>query len=76
MASTDLFLTEDEIFDLTKKIYGPTRVKALNALGIQHKVRGDGSIAILRGHIIKVFGGTQDTQSRKTKLPGPNWEAI
>lgn len=76
MAGTELFLTDDEIFDLTKKTYSPTRIKALNALGIQHKVRGDGSIAILRAHIIKVFGGAQDVQTKKSKSSEPNWNAI
>lgn len=76
MAGTELFLTDDEIYDLTKKTYGPTRIKALNALGIQHKVRGDGSIAILRDHIIKVFGGNMATQAKKAKSSEPNWSAI
>lgn len=76
MAITDMFLTDEEIFELTKKTYGPPRVKALNALGIQHKVRGDGSIAILRDHIIKVFDGGASAQAKKTKSVEPNWGAI
>jgi Domain of unknown function (DUF4224) len=76
MTGTELFLTDAEIFDLTKKTYGPPRVKALNALGIQHKVRGDGSIAILRDHIMKVFGGNMATQAKKPKNAEPNWGAI
>lgn len=76
MSGTELFLVDSEISELTNKTYAPARIKALNALGIQHKVRGDGSIAILRAHIIKVFGGNPETPSRKSKDAEPNWSAI
>lgn len=44
-------------------------------MGIEHKVRPDGSVAILRAHIIKVFDGGSETKS-KTKQVVPNWDAI
>jgi hypothetical protein len=74
--TTDTFLARDEITGLTNKIQRTAQVKALNSMGIEHKVRPDGSIAILRDHITKVFGGNSGTQRRSSKPHGPNWDAI
>jgi len=46
-------------------------------MGIEHKVRPDGGIAVLRAHITKVFDGNPEAASRKPqKLTSPNWAAI
>jgi hypothetical protein len=71
------FLSSKEIENLTDKKRRPAQVKVLKSLGIQHKVRPDGSIAILRAHINKVFDGNDDTRSTKReKTVGPNWAAV
>lgn len=46
------FLDPDEVKDLTDKTRRPSQVKVLNAMGIEHKVRPDGSVAILRAHTL------------------------
>lgn len=74
--TTDTFLARDEITGLTNKVQRTAQVKALNSMGIEHKVRPDGSIAILRDHITKVFGGNSAAPRRATKQSGPNWDAI
>jgi len=74
---TGTFLDHEEINGLTNKIRRTAQAKALRAMGIEHKVRPDGSIAILRGHITKVFGGNPTESTRKkTNEAGPNWAAI
>lgn len=72
----DTFLDKEEIQTLTNKTVRPAQVRALKAMGIEHKVRPDGSVAILRAHINKVFDGNPDKESRKTKTIQPNWGAI
>lgn len=73
---TDTFLAPEEVKDLTNKVRRPSQVKELNTMGIQHKVRGDGSIAVLRAHINKVFDGNPESARKTTKTAGPNWSAI
>ena len=72
--ATDTFLTEEEVQALTDRRVRRAQVIALKAMGIEHRVRPDGSVAILRAHIVKVFDGG-NTQS-KTKQVVPNWDAM
>ena len=71
-----IFLEDEEIAQLTNRLKKPAQVRVLNAMGIEHKVRPDGSIVILRAHIIKVFDGADEVSRRKKKIPEPNWDAI
>lgn len=70
------FLAPEEIKDLTDKTRRPSQVKVLNSMGIQHRVRPDGSVAILRAHITKVFDGNPEAARKTTKSAEPNWAAI
>ena len=70
------FLEPDEIKGLTNKLRRPSQVKVLNSMGIEHRVRPDGSVAILRAHITKVFDGNPEAARKTTKSAQPNWAAI
>ena len=72
---TDTFLSAEEIQVLTDRKVRPAQVKVLKAMGIEHKVRPDGSVAILRAHIIKVFDGSTKT-NQQIKQAVPNWDAM
>ena len=72
--ATDTFLTEEEVQALTERKVRRAQVSVLNSMGIEHRVRPDGSVAILRAHIVKIFDGGS-TQS-KTKQVVPNWDAM
>ena len=72
---TSTFLEPEEVLALTGRKVRPAQVRALKSMGIEHRVRPDGSVAILRAHITKVFDGSSDTQ-RKTKTQQPNWDAM
>lgn len=63
------FLELEEIKSLTKRTVRPAQVKVLKAMGIEHRVRPDGSVAILRNHINKVFDGQATTRQPKNKQP-------
>ncbi len=71
------FLEPSEIHSMTNKVRRPAQTRVLNNMGIEHKVRPDGSIAILRAHINNVFGGNpSELSSNKPKVVLPNWAAI
>lgn len=73
--ATDTFLSHEEIEALTERRIRPAQVRVLKAMGIEHRVRPDGSIAILRAHILKVFDGLAESRTR-VQTPQPNWDAI
>lgn len=69
-----MFLDEDEIFRLTHRHRSDAQHRALLFMGIEHKIRMDGSIAVLRSHVEKVFGdGLVSKAARKT---APDFSAI
>ena len=70
-----IFLDTLEIVSLTGRVKHTSQVRVLKAMGIEHKVRPDGSVAILRAHITKVFSGDADV-ARVIKPTLPNWSAI
>lgn len=72
----DLFLTPEEVISLTKRTRRDAQVKMLRHMGIEHRVRADGSVVILRSHIEKIFGGIVDTAPPQKKRTEPNWAAI
>ncbi|MEX3918262.1 DUF4224 domain-containing protein [Paraburkholderia sp. BR10872] len=51
-----MFLDEEELTELTRKQQNAARIRVLNAIGVQHKIRPDGTIAVLRQHVEEVFG--------------------
>lgn len=67
-----MFLTPDEIAELTGRKLHKAQRSVLNHLGIEHKIRPDGSLVVLRSHVEKSLGG----ESGNVKLPEPNWSLI
>lgn len=51
-----MFLTEDEIASMTGKRRHNAQVKVLRTIGMEHKVRPDGSIVVLRTHAERILG--------------------
>lgn len=70
-----MFLTPEELIELTNRQQRAAQHTVLNALGITHKVRPDGSIAVLRAHVEKEFGGAP-TGNKVKKQQEPNWDAL
>lgn len=68
-----MFLTSDEIKELTKRTQYRAQAQMLNYLGITHKVRSDGTLLVLRAHVEKEMGGLPDSKT-KVKEFQPNWD--
>ena len=51
-----MFLTADEVRDLTGKVRNQTQVAALRHMGSEHRVRPDGSVAVLRAPVESSLG--------------------
>lgn len=66
-----MFLTEDDLTELTGKRQNAARIRVLNSIGVQHKIRPDGSIAVLRAHVERLFGEKPKPESQEWK---PSWE--
>lgn len=69
-----MFLTNDEMRLLTNRVQYSAQIRALSAMGIEHRVRPDGSLAVLRSHVERLFGGM--TESRQRSSVEPNWGAL
>lgn len=70
-----MFLTDAELHELTGRQRRDAQVKMLLYMGIDHRVRADGTVVVLKSHIDKVFGGVAE-QTVKVKRVEPNWAAI
>ncbi len=64
-----LTLTGDELRELTNKQKPSAQIRALRAMGIQHKVRPDGTVAVLRSHVDEQMGAPKER-----RRPAPDWQ--
>jgi hypothetical protein len=71
----DPFYDDNELTSLTHKRRNDARLRVLRAMGIAHRVRPDGSIAVLRSHVDAELGGVSDS-GRSAIEPEPNWSAV
>jgi hypothetical protein len=69
-----LILTDQELQQLTGRQRRPAQLRALKWMGIEHRVRPDGSIAVLREHVQNVMGVTQQQSQGTTHEP--DWSAL
>lgn len=62
-----MFLDEAELAVLTQRVRSSAQAKVLAFMGIDYKLRPDGSLVVLRSHVEKQFGeGTTAKARRKT----------
>ncbi|MCO6440979.1 MAG: DUF4224 domain-containing protein [Nitrococcus mobilis] len=65
-----LCLTAEEVRQLTGKTRRPAQVRALRLMGIDHRVRPDGSPAVLRSAVETTSSTRLDSANE------PNWRAL
>jgi hypothetical protein len=70
-----MFLTEEEIRELTNRKQRSAQAMVLNALGITHKVRPDGSLVVLRAHVEHELGYRTPPAKREKEFV-PDWGAL
>lgn len=70
-----MFLDSDEVRELTKRVQHAAQARTLRAMGIEHRPRPDGSLAVLRVHVEQQLGGAPTT-ARKKASAEPNWGAL
>lgn len=75
MNVSDMFLSPEELQELTGRVQRAAQVKVLRGMGIEHRQRPDGSVAVMRAHIEKVFGAAPAVV-RKSVPKEPDWEAL
>lgn len=71
-----MFLETEEVNELTGKKRKSAQIRALRSMGIEHKIRPDGTVAVSRNHVEKILGGSipeSDTIKEKFK---PDWSAL
>jgi hypothetical protein len=54
--SDSMFLNNDEVFDLTGRRQRASQAQMLRAMGIEHKIRPDGRVIVLRRHVEQLLG--------------------
>lgn len=69
-----MFLDRDDLIHLTGRVRKDAQVRVLRFMGIEHKVRPDGSVAVLRSHVERSLGG-QINADKKPEIE-PNWGAL
>lgn len=69
-----MFLTPEQIEELTDKKQHSAQLRVLRAMGIEHKPRPDGTIAVLTAHVEQQFG--YKLTSDKLKEFEPDWSAV
>lgn len=64
-----MFLTDEEIVELTRRRQRKAQAMQLRFLGIEHRTRADGSLVILRAHVEEVLGKMQAKRSATPTEP-------
>lgn len=70
-----MFLTPEELVKLTGRHRRDSQVRALNFMGIEHRIRPDGKVVVLRRHVEEMLGLKPDKEV-KPKSVEPNWDAL
>lgn len=69
-----MILTQTELVELTGRRFKSAQVRVLRFMGIEHKIRPDGSVAVLRAHVDQIMGA-HDNARRPVEVE-PNWSAM
>lgn len=67
-----MFLTAEELQQLTGRRRRDAHVRMLRSMGIEHRVRADGTVAVLKAHVDEVFR-PRHKHTRKAQNLEPDW---
>ena len=63
--TTSMFLRNEEVVALTNRQRSTAQVRALRTMGIEHRIRPDGTVAILRSHVEHLLGNSPNAKVTK-----------
>ena len=69
-----MILTPDELTELTGRRRSDAQARVLRFMGIEHRRRPDGSLAVSSAHVDALLGVTQERSIPKEIEP--NWSAV
>jgi hypothetical protein len=58
-----MFLSKDELIELTGRRRRDSQARVLRALGIEHRIRPDGRVIVLREYVKQQFGARANKQT-------------
>lgn len=70
-----MFLNKEELIELTARQRRDCQVKMLRGMGVEHRVRADGSIAVLTTHVEQMFGVAANAMIAQKRIE-PNWDMV
>ena len=69
------FLSVKEVIALTGKKYKKSQVIELRFMGIEQRIRRDGTVLVSRNHVEKLLDGESRTPRIERRME-PNWSAM
>ena len=71
-----MFLTDDEIVQLTKRTRRASQRMVLASMGIEHRPRPDGSLVVLRSHVEKLLDSALANAKMRSVRNEPDWSKV
>jgi hypothetical protein len=71
-----MFLTDDELVQLTRRTRRASQRQVLAAMGIEHRQRPDASLVVLRSHVEKLLDGALATAKISVTKNEPDWSKV
>jgi len=71
-----MFLTDDELVQLTRRTRRASQRQVLTAMGIEHRPRPDGSLVVLRSHVEKLLDGALASAKLRVQINEPDWSKV
>ena len=71
-----MFLEDDDIEKLTRRVRRAAQRRVLTAMGIEHRPRPDGSLVVLRSHVEKLLDGALANAKITVKNNEPDWSKV
>lgn len=68
-----MFLNNEEVQSLTGKRQRACQAQVLRAMAVEHKIRPDGRVIVLRRHVEQLLGGKVDRAREEDLMP--DWSA-
>jgi hypothetical protein len=71
---SDVAMTEEQLVEVTHKRRPSAQCRCLKSMGIDHRVRSDGTVLVHRAHYDRLLGGIANAKLPPVKRFEINWE--